>query len=148
MYAEKVNELYIPAVPVAQPRHRIGTLNGKGRAFEAPKSHPVHAFKATCRLVANKIYENTPHDGPVRVEAVFVLPRPKSEFYKVKPTPRHPHIKRGDIDNFAKTILDALTGLVWIDDGQVYSMEVEKHVASAVETPHVEMTITLYEKDQ
>lgn len=139
-------KLHIPAVPVAQPRHRIGSVGGKGMAFEAPMTHPVHAFKAVCRIVANEKHEGGPHDGPVRVEGVFVLPRPKNETKKTKPNPRYPHVKRGDIDNFSKTVLDALTGLLWVDDGQVYSLDVRKEVAAAEEKPHVELTIIFYEK--
>jgi len=142
---EKTIELHIPSVPVAQPRHRIASVGGKAMAFEAPKDHPVHTFKATCRMAANEVYLDGPHDGPVHMEATFVLPRPKSEILKTRPNPRHPHIKRGDIDNFSKTIMDALSGLIWIDDGQVYSINVKKYVASADEAPHVEMRVTLYE---
>lgn len=33
---------------------------------------------------------------------------------------------RGDIDNYAKTILDALNGVAWVDDKQINYLSMEK----------------------
>jgi Holliday junction resolvase RusA-like endonuclease len=33
----------------------------------------------------------------------------------------------GDVDNYAKSHLDALNGVAYIDDRQVYELRVEKH---------------------
>lgn len=37
---------------------------------------------------------------------------------------------RRDIDNFLKVALDTLTGVVWLDDSQIWKLHVEKHIAS------------------
>ena len=46
--------------------------------------------------------------------------------------------RRRDIDNWHKILLDSLTGIVWLDDSQIFSMNVRKLYA---EIPKVEITI-------
>lgn len=46
--------------------------------------------------------------------------------------------KRPDLDNIAKTILDALNGLAWKDDSQVVSLTISKHWSDA---PRVQVEI-------
>ena len=36
------------------------------------------------------------------------------------------HTKKPDLDNMAKTVLDALNGLAYIDDSQIYSLTLFK----------------------
>ncbi|KAK2701934.1 hypothetical protein QYM36_019435 [Artemia franciscana] len=62
-----------------------------------------------------------PVDGPVRVRAVFVLPRGasvKRELPSVRP----------DLDKLARALLDGITdaGCVWGDDAQVVRLDVSK----------------------
>lgn len=44
-----------------------------------------------------------------------------------------------DIDNYNKILLDALSGIVWEDDGQIQSMYVTKYYDK--ENPRIEITI-------
>ncbi len=46
--------------------------------------------------------------------------------------------RRRDIDNWHKILLDSLTGIVWEDDSQIFSMTVKKLSA---EIPRIEITI-------
>lgn len=131
----------VPAVPVAQPRHRIGVINGKGRAFQASKTHPIHAFKASVRQAFTSKHSGPPIEGPIALEAVFVLPRPKAMCWKSREMPRAPHTKRGDLDNLLKGVKDALNELAWRDDGQVCEVVATKFIASGDEQPHVEIEI-------
>ena len=50
-------------------------------------------------------------DGPLRCDAVFVMPRTQSQICKKKPMPRIPHQKKLDRDNLDKALMDALKGL-------------------------------------
>ncbi len=45
-----------------------------------------------------------------------------------------------DIDNYNKLLLDACTGILWIDDGQIQKLTVEKFYDK--ENPRIEMEIT------
>jgi Holliday junction resolvase RusA-like endonuclease len=130
----------IPAIPIAQPRPRAVSLNGQARVFGAPKSHAVHAFKATCRMAFEENRRGSkPIDYPIELELVFVLPRPKMP--KNRGTHRLPHGKRPDFDNLAKSVVDALTGLLWQDDSLLYDVRTTKWIAAADEQPHVEILI-------
>lgn len=140
--------IHVPAVPVAQPRqrHRIA---GKGKkAFVVnytPKDDPSVAFKATVRMAAEKAYSGPPLGGPLRVDCLFVMPRPQRLIWKKRPMPRVPHTKNPDIDNLLKATFDALSGLVIVDDAMIYSLNAEKFYASGDESPHVQVEITQHE---
>lgn len=131
----------VNAVPVAQPRARATAINGKARMFEAKKEHPIHAFKASVRIAAQAAYSGAPLDGPLGVSLKFVLPRPKTATKKRGANLRYWHTARGDCDNFAKGVLDAMNGTTISDDAIVARLYVEKLVAAATEQPHVEVTI-------
>jgi Holliday junction resolvase RusA-like endonuclease len=57
--------------------------------------------------------------GPLSLEVVFNLQRPKSTKRK------HPSV-RPDLDNYIKSILDAVQGVLFEDDGQVVQMSARK----------------------
>lgn len=137
----------VPAVPVAQPRqrHRIITSKKTGKAFAqnyTPTCDPVNAFKASVQLAASAVYQGAPIAGPVRIAMLCVFPRPKAMVWKTKPMPRVWCDKKPDFDNLGKSIADALTGTVLVDDASIVSAQVDKYVAAGDEQPHVEIEIT------
>jgi Holliday junction resolvase RusA-like endonuclease len=110
--------------------------------YEAAKSHPVHAFKASVRAAAAAAYDGPPLEMALALTAVFVMPRPGSMLWKKRPMPRaHYCVSRNDWDNLGKSVSDALNGLVWRDDGQIVVARVERWIASGDEQPHVEIEI-------
>lgn len=130
-------ELIIWSVPVAMPRpsHRPLMRNGqvvmskKGfpvtQTYTAKKDHPARQFKSDIRAAAQA--EVMPyHEGPVKVSWTAYLPRPKALCRKKDPDGPVPHHKRPDRDNLDKTILDALKGVIYKDDSQVFSGEIKK----------------------
>lgn len=88
------------------------------------------------RKGAEMFPENTPLE--IEVHAYFPIPTSLS---KKKQNALHekPHLKRGDLDNVVKSILDALNELAFKDDSAVYSIKADKHYAF---TPRTEITIT------
>ena len=138
-------ELTIPAVPVAQPRQRHRVVKTKaGKVFSTnytPKSDPVNTFKATVRMMAQAKYKGPPLTGPVRVDCVFVFPRPASKVWKTRDMPRYPHTVKPDRDNCDKAVLDALKGTVLVDDAIVCDGRLTKWRAAGAEQPHVEIVI-------
>lgn len=130
----------VPAIPIAQPRPRAVAVNGRARVFGAPKSHAVHAFKATCRMAAQQAYRGPPIDRRtgVSIEMLFILPRP-SGLPKRFGMDRFPHVKKPDFDNLEKAVVDSLTGICWVDDSQLCSIRTKKFVAAEDEAPHVEI---------
>ena len=130
-------KLTIPAVPVAQPRHRVAKT---GVAY-LPSDHPVHAFKATCALTWHQEAQSGPLTGPIHLDVIFVLPRPQRLTRKRRANPRVHHDKKPDLDNLLKALKDSLNKLAWHDDSQVCSCHAVKCYASADEPPHVELVV-------
>ncbi len=138
----------VPALPVAQPRQRHRVITTGGRSFASnytPKNSPVNAYKAAVQLAAASAYSGGPHDGPVRLEADFIFPRPSAMRWKTKPMPRVRHCGKPDMDNLIKSLTDALNGLVFTDDSRIYEAVAHKLIAAGDEQPHVKVTIFMEE---
>jgi crossover junction endodeoxyribonuclease RusA len=83
-----------------------------------------------------------PFVGAVAVGLEFVLPRPKSTPKRRTP----PAIKRPDLDKVTRAVLDAITGVVLLDDAQVVDLRVSKRLAGVGKTPGVTITVEQTEK--
>jgi Holliday junction resolvase RusA-like endonuclease len=134
-------EFTIPTVPVAQPRQRHAVHGGHVRNY-IPKDNPVWAFKAAAQVAVANAYQGAPLDHPLRVDLVFVMPRPKSMVWKRRPMPREPFGKKPDRDNLEKSLYDALNGLLWRDDSLICDGRVQKVYAAGDEQPHVEVVVS------
>ena len=119
----------IPGDPVPQPRPRVTTRGGFGRAY-VPRSHAVHGFRKAVQLAA-RAAGATPHGEPVEVVIDAVFARPKSH------RKDGPALPRQDVDNLAKSVLDALTGIAWDDDRQVRRLVIEKSYGEARTTVRI-----------
>lgn len=136
----------VPAIPVAQPRQRHRIVSSGGRQFATnytPKADPVNAYKAAVQIAFRNAYDGAPCDGPVGVRMTFLMPRPKRLIWKKKPMPREPYLKQPDIDNLEKSTLDALQGLLFRNDSQVYRLVGVKQYAGGDEAPHVEIEVVI-----
>lgn len=139
----------VETIPVAQPRQRHRVIQKGGKAFATnytPKSDPVTMFKSSVQLALCQCHKTAPLDKPVVLVVDFVLPRPKAMIWKGREMWRVPHAKRPDIDNLLKSLKDALTGLAWRDDSQVWEVEARKWIAGGDEKPHVRVEI--YEREE
>jgi len=130
----------VTATPVPQPRQRHGAVVRGDKAMSVnytDSAHPIHAFKYAVKRSADEALQG-PLEGPLHIGLSFVTPRPQSMNRKRGSNPRRPDTrKRGDIDNLAKAVLDALIGIAFADDSQVFSLYATKEVAALGETPHV-----------
>lgn len=136
----------VHTIPVAQPRQRTRlakTRDGKSYTQNyTPVRHPVNAFKAAVQLAWREAHDGPPLEEPIRLGGLFIMPRPKGKCWKTKATPRYPHTGRPDLDNLVKAVKDALSGLAWRDDSQVWRYgDVSKVVASGSEGPRVEVVV-------
>ena len=110
--------------PVPQPRPRVSTVGGFGRAY-VPKTHPVHAYRQAVAAAAQAA-GCEPHSEPVNVVIDLVFARPQSHLRKNGLRAGAPVLPRCDLDNCAKAVLDSLNGVAWVDDSQVSRLVVEK----------------------
>lgn len=137
----------VPGQPVAQPRPRISTWGGRGRAY-TPTDHPIHAYRQAIVLAAKGAAAARRHqvtDEPVVLEITAVFGRPPSHLTKNgSPRASAPVFPpKNDASNVAKGVEDAITdsGAIWVDDDQVVDLRVVKRYAFANEMPRTVITI-------
>lgn len=115
--------LYVPGIPVAQPRQRTRVVMTGKRAFATnytPRGDPSNAFKAAVARAAHDVHQGKPLlEGPLAVELVFILPRPKGKTTKRGPNPMLWAPRKPDWENLGKSTCDALNGVLWVDDAQI-----------------------------
>ncbi|RDF83286.1 RusA family crossover junction endodeoxyribonuclease [Lacticaseibacillus paracasei] len=114
--------LTIPGNPVPQGRPRFTRM---GHAYDPTKSRN---YKQHVKNVALEL-NIEPLSGPVRVAMEIYRPLQKSgskalirrkKEGKVRPT------VKPDVDNYYKSVSDALTGILWEDDNQIVEIHVGK----------------------
>lgn len=135
----------VPGQPVPQPRPRISTRGGFGRAY-TPTGHPITAYRQAIALAARVAAAGrTPAAGPVVLEVVAVFGRPPSHLNKSgEPRASAPAWPpKCDWDNLGKGVSDAITdsGAIWTDDDQVVDGRVVKRYAQAGEEPRTIVTV-------
>lgn len=119
--------IFIPLVPVAKARPRLG----RHGTFTPAKSKNAEAeirywlANSGCRMI----------EGPLRLDVVFHMPRPKS---LKKGTVWH--TKRPDADNLAKQVMDAGNGFLWSDDAAICDLRISK--VYAIERPGISLSIS------
>ena len=109
--------------PVPQGRPRFSRTTGIVR-------NPVksRAFRYQAGLLIKKALREqgitNPLDGALALSAYYVLKKPKSAKNRIHP------IVKPDIDNFEKALLDALSGLLYVDDSQICrNIHVKRYVS-------------------
>lgn len=115
----------IPGEPIAQSRPRATTVNGHVRMYD--KKEMVD-YKGFIKLMASQQCK-TLMTGPLGLSIHAYRKMPK-DFSKKKIALAiskylYPSTKP-DADNYAKSVMDALTGIVWADDGCVVELNVCK----------------------
>lgn len=123
----------IPGPPRGKGRPKFARMAGFVRAYTDAKTA---SYENLVAIAAAEAHRGRPVlDGPLRVEILFVLPRPKSLAKKPRALP----ITRPDVDNLQKAVLDGANQAgVWRDDAQV----VDVHARKVYGTPRCEVTIT------
>lgn len=82
-------------------------------------------------------------EGPLKVAASFVLPRPKSAMKRIWP------FKKPDLDKLLRSVFDALTDAgVWLDDAQVVKVIAEKRYAESNQRTGALLSISRVSEDE
>ena len=123
-----------------KPKGSMKAFVPKGwtRPVLTTSSAGLKAWEQTIRSIA-QAHVSAYTTDPVRVRLRFALPRPKSLSRRAS---HLPHTKRPDVDKLARAALDALTGVIFKDDSQVYALHAVKHYAYEDQPPHVIISIS------
>ena len=81
-----------------------------------------------------------PWEGPVYLEVLFRLRRPKS----VPPSERELPIVPPDVDKLLRAVADALQGIAYVEDKQVCTAHARKRYARPDEEPGCTISLALY----
>ena len=143
----------IPGEPHAQQRQRHRLVKTKsGREF-------VHGFQPQKSINWKAVAQGhfhaemlaaglRPFDGPVRLVIVAYFPCPRSEWRKREPRPERPSMASKDWDNVGKSVSDAGSGVLYLDDRQVVDARVVKRIAAQGEPARVVVFVSeFYEAD-
>ena len=135
--------IHIPGDPHAQGRARACRAGKHVRVYDPDDSRN---WKATAQQhmadALVKLDRPWGLETAMDVDILAVFPCPKSDYRKRIPRPRRWHTKsRGDVDNIAKSVLDAANGVLWKDDCQVAILNVVKLIGAQGELPYVEVRI-------
>jgi crossover junction endodeoxyribonuclease RusA len=115
-----------------------------GRAIIADVSRDMNVWRQRVATEAQRAMEGKDlicRGWPVEVLLDFSMPRTKElDRPKYKDNPK-PHTSRPDIDKLARAVLDALTGICFEDDSQVFHLDVTKDYARPGEAPGVNVEV-------
>jgi Holliday junction resolvase RusA-like endonuclease len=119
--------LFIHGKPIAKKRPRFARRGKHVVTYNDQETAEGLWILEAKKQIAEKL------NGPVVVEVVFSMPRPKSHFGTgrnagiLKPSAPKEHTQKPDIDNLIKFVLDCLNHCgVWHDDNDVVRIVARK----------------------
>lgn len=140
-------KFFVPGIPVAKGSMRA--FLPKGRKFPIvtnadAKTKPWEAsIRASAIEARGVLPERSVWTGAVTVRVIFRMPRLKSHFGAsgLKPSAPKRYDKKPDLDKLLRAVLDALTGVIYVDDAQVDEAGLRKRYVRGDETPGVEIEV-------
>ena len=125
-----MHSIILDTLPESYKRARLSLYGGSSHVHNDPK-YKRYKYGLTY-LLMNEINKlglsmDTLRNMPVKLECKFYLPPPVSMLRKtLEPWKTLPHTKKPDIDNLAKALLDAMSGVIFVDDNQVIELNCKK----------------------
>lgn len=126
----------VPGLPKAQPRPKVRT------APYPSVYYPGSIAKYKARVKSYFIYElenrddlfpdDFPMAGPFRMDLLFKIPRAKSNHRAKRDYPPMYHEQVPDVDNLAKAVLDALEGLMYVNDCCCAELRIKKYFGEVI----------------
>jgi Holliday junction resolvase RusA-like endonuclease len=123
---------------------KIASRAKDGRVFVREASPRLRDWRyEVARTAREHIEVVEPLNLPVCMNIAFELPRPRSHLTKKgtlrKGAPSYP--SRPDLTKLVRAVEDALTGIVWRDDGQVVMVQAYKAYAESATEPRCVISI-------
>ena len=131
--------------PVEQARPRA-TKTWKGIRLYDPKK--VSTYKKQLGMMCKSQYKDKPLTGPLIVSLKFYRQVQSSVSKKereLRLSGIHRPIVKPDTDNYIKSTLDGLNGLLWEDDNQIVKIVAEKYYS---DRPRIEIEVERLEQNE
>lgn len=103
------------------PKARVRVVRTKSGKTVSYTPHKTESWEDSIRIQALQDRPAKLLDGPLALEVIFYLLRPKSKPKRVK----YPDTKP-DLDNLVKSIKDALEGVIYTNDSRIVREVIEK----------------------
>lgn len=124
--------------PVEQARPRAAHIGRRIIMYDPEK---VKNFKKGLHQLAKMSYKDDPLDGQLEVDVWFYRQVQKS-LSKIERARRlsgeHRPTVKPDLDNYIKSTLDALNGILWTDDARIVDLHAHKYYS---DRPRIEITV-------
>lgn len=121
----------------------VAHVHGKRASIHYAQGSGLAVWRNMVSAKAQEAWGETVYGGPMQIALDFHHQRPKSHYKDLYGTVKAQYIGARpsgppDLDKLIRAILDSLTGVVWLDDGQVCSILASK---SYGEHPGVTVTV-------
>lgn len=141
LFLETLVEFFVAGEPKAKGSMRSIPFQDKAGKLHVNTFHDTKsgtAWERITKLAALESWGSRPtFKDAVRVDLTFTLKRPKTVSEKKRPQP----IVKPDIDKLARSVLDAVTGVVFADDAQVTGLVATKRYGNDTEPTGVTVRI-------
>ena len=120
-----MEEIVINCKPAGKGRPRFMFMGGRVHTYTPEKTRDLERLVAMeYKLQSGKHFG----DAPLSVEIIASFEPPKSASKKKREEliKRQIYDKKPDADNIAKLVLDALNGVAYTDDKQIFSLHIIK----------------------
>ena len=130
---ESVATFDVHGEPKAQPRSRACRRGTHAGVYDPGTAD---GWKSQIAIAARPFVPASPIDSPVRLDIVFLFPRPGRLMRAKDPEGQIMHTSKPDRDNLDKAVMDSLTAIgMWRDDCLVCAGSVEKFYVRKGGTP-------------
>ena len=144
--------LQVVGKPATQESKQAGVNPHTGRAFIREDNPRVKTWRGDIRELASKVMEaevRSPYIGRVALDVEVVMGRSASHLLRdgfslasnAPMWPRYP-----DLDKTLRAVLDALTGIVYLDDSQVVAMRAFKRFSDGRRPDVTVIRVAAYEE--
>ena len=124
----------IPGEAVAKARPRVVTSHGRNLTFTPQKTK---SFENLVKLMYVNQCKNQKLEGAISATIHIFRQIPKSTSKKKRENwlmGKYPVTTKGDLDNYAKSILDSCNGIAFDDDSQVAELYITKEYSDRPRT--------------
>jgi len=109
--------VFVPIIPVAKARPRFVRMGRFMRAYTAEKTAD---YEQAIKLYLTQHRPAAVPEGALKIVLTFHMPKPKAWRGAVF------HVKRPDLDNLVKAVMDAMHGGWFKDDAQIAALSCSK----------------------